>query len=74
MKLKREDCEFSREPGWNRIRHLPTDRCVACRDDEITDDELFLQLEKELLRLEELGLIDNHENISFIDIGEESIH
>lgn len=39
--IKKEDCEITREPGWNRIRHLPSDRCVACQDDDVTDDELF---------------------------------
>lgn len=74
MKILREDCEIKREPGWNRIRHLPTNRCVACNQDSVTDDELFGQLVQDLEFLKTIGKENDHKELTFMTITEELIH
>lgn len=61
MRVSIEDCKIDREPGWNQIRHMPTERCIGCKDDSVTDEELFEELCVEIKRLaskEELSTRD----------------
>lgn len=63
MQIKREDCKFYHENGWHRVLHLPTNRSVGCTDNTTTDDELFRELEYDLNALEDLGLLEQHNNV-----------
>lgn len=75
MKIERSDCEVVRRKGWNRIHHRPTNRCVVCQSDDISDEELFHQLQADIDRLESLGLLEDHKDFMFVDVkDEETLH
>lgn len=57
MKITLDECDF--DDKWAesgiRLHHRPTGRCIATMDTRVTKEELFIQLQEEINRLEASG-------------------
>lgn len=62
MKIKPEECEITVDQNGKMIRHIPTNRCIAVRDqlvNQVSLDELYKELEDEINRLEASGELES---------------